>query len=118
MAVGLLCWGLLWLSVFLFGSAWNLIAPWPLEVWKQFWHIVGIGIPVFMSLLTAVWFTWGGTRDIFRLFKNLRVEKINELDDGTVVGHQNLDDAAVLSEDSMKIERDAGVQADGDRSKP
>jgi SSS family solute:Na+ symporter len=94
-ALGLLGWGLLWLGVFLVGTAWNLIVPWPDAVWSGFWHVVGIGIPVFMSLVTAIWFTWGGTRDIFALFRHLKSQAVNELDDGTVVGHQNLDEAAI-----------------------
>ena len=94
---GLFGWSMLWFSTFVIGSLWNLVAPWPNEVWKTFWHITGVGIPVFMSLVTAIWFTWGGTRDIFALFRRLREAKVNELDDGTVVGHQNLDEV-MLSE--------------------
>jgi SSS family solute:Na+ symporter len=116
-AGGLLGWGLLWFAVFLIGTGWNLLPkiqmfadmglkPWPLEVWKTFWHVVGIGIPVFMSLVTAVWFIWGGTRDIFRLFSLLKAQPANELDDGTVVGHQNLDDAVVTHEHDGAVQTD------------
>lgn len=101
-ASGLLIWGLFWLTIFSIGTCWNLVAPWSNEVWSQFWHIAGIGIPVFMSLVTAIWFTWGGLRDILRLFKHLKVEVINDLDDGTVVGHQNLDDVAHSSNSKAK----------------
>ena len=48
-----------------------------------------------MTSVTAVWFTWGGVRDIRDLFKRLKSQKINDLDDGTVVGHQNLDEIAL-----------------------
>ena len=92
-AVSLLLWGVFWFAIFAVGTAWNLLDPWPVETWKTFWHVVGIGIPVVMSLVTAVWFTWGGARDIFRLFQHLKAQVVNELDDGTVVGHQNLDEA-------------------------
>ncbi|MDQ8194756.1 hypothetical protein QEH59_09990 [Coraliomargarita sp. SDUM461004] len=97
-ASGLFAWSMLWFTVFVIGSLWNLVAPWPIEVWKGFWHVTGIGIPVFMALVTAVWFTWGGLRDIFALFRRLKEEKVNDLDDGTVVGHQNLDEAVVTRE--------------------
>lgn len=97
-AWGLLGWGMTWFSVFIVGTLWNLLSPWPIETWKQFWHIVGIGIPVFMSLVTAIWFTWGGSRDIFRLFSLLKAQQINDLDDGTVVGHHNLDEIAIKHE--------------------
>jgi SSS family solute:Na+ symporter len=97
-ATGLFGWGMLWFGVLVIGSIWNLISPWSVEVWKQFWHVAGVGIPVVMTLVTAVWFTWGGTRDVIRLFARLKQEKINALDDGTVVGHQNLDEAAITHE--------------------
>jgi solute:Na+ symporter, SSS family len=42
----------------------------------------------------VVWFTWGGVRDIKQLFERLRTTQKNALDDGTVVGHKNLDEAA------------------------
>jgi SSS family solute:Na+ symporter len=94
-AWGLMGWGMVWFAVFVVGTLWNLIRPWPNDVWKHFWQIVGVGIPVFMSFVTAIWFTWGGSRDIFRLFRLLKAQQVNELDDGTVVGHQNLDEAAI-----------------------
>ena len=85
-------WSVFWFGVFIVGTVWNLMSPWPLSVWSTFWHIVGIGVPVFVSFVTAIWFTWGGSRDIRRLFQGLRKQRINHLDDGTVVGHQNLDE--------------------------
>jgi SSS family solute:Na+ symporter len=94
-ASGLLAWSLFWVGVFIVGGVWNLIAPWPEHWWSSFWHVAGVGIPIFMALVTAVWFTWGGTRDIVRLFRHLKAGAVNELDDGTVVGHQNLDEAAL-----------------------
>jgi hypothetical protein len=64
-----------------------------------------------MSLVTAVWFTWGGTRDIIRLFKRLKSEAVNELDDGTVVGHQNLDEATLtLNKDGSTTHRGSNEQ--------
>jgi SSS family solute:Na+ symporter len=108
---GLLAWGLLWFAVFVAGTSWNLIAPWPEDIWSGFWHVVGIGLPIFMSLLTAIWFTWGGTRDIFALFRHLRNQQVNELDDGTVVGHQNLDEATLTHEmDSVTLHVDCKEQ--------
>jgi SSS family solute:Na+ symporter len=90
-------WSMFWFTVFIAGSIWNLLAPWPESVWAAYWHVVGIGIPIFFALVTAVWFTWGGLRDIRVLFRRLREQKINHLDDGTVINHQNLDEAALAS---------------------
>lgn len=94
-AGGLFGWSMLWVGVFAIGTIWNLIAPWPDSVWSSYWHIAGIGVPVLMSIVTAIWFTWGGVRDIRRLFVRLKEQRIDHLDDGTVVGHQNRDESSL-----------------------
>jgi SSS family solute:Na+ symporter len=91
-ACGLFGWSMIWLAVFVIGTIWNLISPWPLQVWSTFWFIVGIGIPIFFALVTAVWFSWGGVKDIRLFFRRLREERIDARDDGTVVNHHNLAD--------------------------
>ncbi len=95
-AGGLFAWNMLWFGIFVVGCAWNLRAPWTDSTWSLFWHIAAVGLPVFISLVTAVWFTWGGVRDMRALFRHLRVQKVDHLDDGTVVGHRNLDESDSL----------------------
>ncbi len=90
-------WNFLLFSTFLVGTTWNYLAPWPISVWTSFWHIVGIGFPILFALITGIWFTWGGIKGMRRFFRNLREEKINHLDDGTVKSHQNLDEKEGLS---------------------
>jgi len=90
LAGGLLGWSFLWLAVFLVGTAWNFLAPWPQSVWSYFWFIVGIGIPIAFTVITAVWFSWGGIRDMRVFFKRLKEERIDVLDNGMVVDHHNL----------------------------
>ncbi|MFV0338621.1 MAG: sodium:solute symporter, partial [Chthoniobacterales bacterium] len=85
-------WGIFWCAVAIFGSLWNFLAPWPNAVWVIYWHTVGVGLPILFALVTGVWFTWGGVRDMRRLFRRLREETSNPLDDGMVVDHQNLDE--------------------------
>lgn len=94
-AGGLFSWSLLLFAVFVIGTVWNLISPWPVAVWSQFWFVVGIGIPIGFALVTAVWFTWGGVRDIRRFFARLRQEKVDVMDNGMVVDHRNLEDIAL-----------------------
>lgn len=91
-AGSLFAWSLCWCGVLVVGTVWNLIAPWPEAVWSAYWHVAGIGVPILISLVTAVWFACGGVRDIRRLFRKLDEQKVNHLDDGTVVGHENLDE--------------------------
>lgn len=90
LAGGLFGWSMLWFGVFVVGTAWNLIAPWPIAVWSNFWYVVGIGIPIFFAFVTAIWFTWGGIRDMRSFFRRLREERVNALDNGMVVNHHNL----------------------------
>jgi SSS family solute:Na+ symporter len=98
-------WGLFWFSVFVVGSIWNLVRPWPNEAWASYYHVVGIGVPVFFAFITGIWFAWGGLRDMKRLFGRLSSEHLNALDDGTVVNNQNLDELVVeekIQEDHEK----------------
>ena len=88
----LLGWTILWCLVFMVGTTWNIFAPWPETVWSVFWQIVGIGLPILIATVTGVWFTWGGILDMRDLFRRLREERVNHLDDGTVISHHNLDD--------------------------
>ncbi len=44
LAGGLFGWSMLWFGVFVVGTVWNLMAPWPVSVWSHFWFVVGIGI--------------------------------------------------------------------------
>jgi len=85
-------WTMLWFGVFLVVSAWNMMAQWSTESWLAYWRVTAIGLPVFFAIVTGIWFTWGGIRDMRDLFRRLRNEKVNPLDDGTVVGNQNLDE--------------------------
>jgi Na+/proline symporter len=97
---GFIVWGMFWFGVVVVGTVWNMIAPWSLAVWSVFWHVVGFGIPVAVSVVTSIWFIWGGIRDMRSLFRRLRQERVNDLDDGTVVGHQNLDEHVVSSHET------------------
>lgn len=91
-ACGLFFYSLFFFVLFGIVTLWNLISPWPLAWWSLYWHINGIGLPIFLAVVTAIWFTWGGLRDMRRLFDRLRNEKINALDNGMVINNQNLDD--------------------------
>ena len=92
-AGSLFAWTFFWFLVMLLGTAWNFFRPLPLPFWSQFWHVAGIGIPTVIAIVTAVWFTWGGVKDIRQLFQRLARSRVNHLDDGTVVAHRNLDEA-------------------------
>ena len=88
-----------WFVVVAVVTVWNLprVVPeswhWPEHWWVNFWQVTGIWLPFIIAIVMVVWFTWGGVRDIRQLFVRLRTTQKDALDDGTVVGHTNLDDA-------------------------
>jgi solute:Na+ symporter, SSS family len=101
-AISLVAWGILWFGIFVVGTVWNLVAPWPTSVWSNYWRFTTIAIPCPIALITVLWFAWGGSRDMIDLFRNLRNFKANDLDDGTVVGHQSLADVMESAEQHGK----------------
>ena len=45
-----------------------------------------------IAAISTVWFTIGGTRDLFHMFAALKAKETNILDDGRVIGHVSADD--------------------------
>lgn len=88
-----------WFAVFVIGTIWNLIAPWQTETWAVYYYYIGISLPVFFAVVTGIWFTWGGVKDMKALFVRLSHQHLNALDDGTVVNNQNLDEAVEIFHD-------------------
>jgi SSS family solute:Na+ symporter len=81
---GLFAWGMFWFAVCIGGTVWNLISPWPVGWWARYWRITAVWVPLAIGGVTAVWFTWGGVRDLRRLFRSLRTVQRDARDDGTV----------------------------------
>jgi SSS family solute:Na+ symporter len=102
-AISLFAWMMIFFLITIFGTLWNFFSPWSAATWSEFWHVNAVVIPVIVSVVTGLWFTWGGVIDSIDLFRRLRVEKSNPLDDGRVIGHQNLDEA--LAADGPKSTR-------------
>ncbi len=78
--------------------------PWPKEWWGYYYLITGVVIESVIGVCSTVWFMWGGTRDVFRLFRDLRLRKDNPLDNGSVVGQVSAADAAVFKQGNKKLE--------------
>lgn len=86
-------WSMFWFVVFAVMTLGYLFHPWPMSVWSTYWHVSAIVLPLLIGIVTTVWFTWGGVRDLIRLFKALPNVKHNALDNGSVVNHHNLDES-------------------------
>lgn len=96
-AGGLFGWSISWFLVMVIGTSWQAIGasgvvpwikPWGNEGWLSFWHFTSFALPIFLTLVTCVWFTWGGLRDIRRLFIALRGSTVDDSDNGTVEDHK------------------------------
>jgi len=78
-------WTMFWWLVFVVVTVWNLVSPWPLNWWSLYWKYYAVIIPLAIGMITTVWFIWGGVLDLRHLFKNLKVYKPDDEDDGTVI---------------------------------
>jgi solute:Na+ symporter, SSS family len=93
----LFVWSVGWFAVMLLGTAWNLlgqsgavswIKPWSNDAWLGFWNVTAIGLPMLITIITGLWFTWGGINDIRALFKSLKTYQVDDTDNGTVKDHK------------------------------
>ena len=84
-SVSVFGWTMFWWLVFVVVTVWNFVSPWNLAWWSVYWKYYAIIIPLAIGMVTTVWFVWGGVLDLRHLFKNLKVYKPDEHDDGTVI---------------------------------
>lgn len=102
LAGGLFGWNMIWFTVFVVGCIWNYFYRWPVAVWSEFWYFVAIGVPIAFSVITAVWFTWGGIIDMREFFRRLKLQKVNALDNGMVLDQQSFGEKKVALEPAQK----------------
>ncbi|RLD10360.1 MAG: sodium:solute symporter [Chlamydiae bacterium] len=89
-----LSWTVIWFSVFLFGTIYNLTHDVTTMAWATFWKWY-VRIFAIISFGTVFWFLSGGIIDLKNMFKFLNTAKRNLLDDGIVVDHHNLDEKPI-----------------------
>jgi hypothetical protein len=81
-------------GVFLAVAIWNLISPWPKEWWGTYALIVFILMPMFMAVITAIWFWIGGIIDMRNLLRDLKNRTTDDLDNGMVQNGVSIADLA------------------------
>ena len=84
-AGGIFFWSMFWLAVVLVGTGWNLIRPWPQNVWVSYWFVAGLILPILVCIVTLIWFGIGGVIDLRAFFARLSSMKRDAKDDGTVM---------------------------------
>lgn len=89
-------WNLVWLAAFIVVTVWNLIDPWPDQWWWYYAKLCLLLAPV-LGIPTTLWLSWGGVRDLVRLFRRLRGRAVLEIDDEmAVMPEKSLTNAAVV----------------------
>ncbi len=99
LAWSVLAWSLGWgFGSFVVILAWNAITRWPDPWWANWFRIQNLIVPGIVAVVSTFWFTIGGTRDLYRLFKRLDAKEDDLLDDGRVVGGVSADDVAQVED--------------------
>ena len=75
---------------------WNLLQPWSMGWWGNYFLIVFLVVPGIIAAITAVWFGICGTIDMKAMFRDLNARIATPLDDGRVEGNVSLADKAQL----------------------
>lgn len=75
---------------------WNIFYPWPDSWWAIKFHITMLLVPGIVAVVSTVWFSIGGSIDLYRLFQRLKEKEDNDLDDGRVVGNVSAADLALI----------------------
>ncbi len=87
---------------FILVVVWNLVSPWPVEWWKHYFLITTLVVPSLAGCFTTVWFCWGGIRDMFQMFRDLKTRIDNPLDDGWVDGQVAIVDREAVDKAEMQ----------------
>ena len=81
LAVFLVVWNAFWILLFACVTVMNLATPLSVGWWESYWKIYVFFYLAFNAVV-AIWFTFGGTRDIVGLLRALKTAKFDEKDDG------------------------------------
>ncbi len=76
-------WSIGWWLLFVVVTTVNIFWKMPDSAWCGIWAFK-IWISVVLGIGMTIWFLYGGVKDAFQLFRDLREVKLDEHDDGTV----------------------------------
>ncbi len=100
-------WSFVWqfLIAFVGVILWNVISPWSSAAWGNWFFFTNFIVAGAVAVVSTIWFTWGGTRDLIRLFRNLETHVSSDLDDGRVLEHVSADDVRLVEQvEQIRIE--------------
>ena len=76
---------------------WNAVSPLDVQWWSQYFFLKNLVVAAIVGVISTVWFGICGTRDLFRLFRELDMKESDDLDDGRVIGHVSAEDLAEVA---------------------
>ena len=82
--LGFVAWIAGWTTAIVGGTAYNLIVDVAESSWLEFWRYYVV-MAFVLGVVTVVWFTIGGVRDMRDMFRRLRTAERDDSDDGTVL---------------------------------
>jgi SSS family solute:Na+ symporter len=91
---GKFIWTMIWVAIFLGGTAYCLNYETSDDAWASFWYVY-IVIMVVVGVGTTIWFFFGGLHDIKDLYSTLRTLKRDHRDIGMVVHGHDLSEEEV-----------------------
>ena len=72
-------------GLFIVPIVWNVFYKWPLEWWSFYFWFKQIFVVGVIGIISTIWFTWGGTIDLIRLFRRLDQRgEVDVTDDGVI----------------------------------
>ena len=100
--IGSYTYSLFFFAVFLVGTFYALNYEVADSAWLAFWKVY-CAVMMCLTIVIAIWLAIGGTRDLRDLFRMLKTVRRDARDDGTVVGHRNLDELGEGELQSMEV---------------
>ncbi len=92
--------------MFLGVIVWNLFSPWSREAWGRYFLIYNLVIPGIIAFISTFWFGIGGAIDLVRLFRDLKKQKVNDMDNGSVEGNVSVADIAEFARRESDRDKD------------
>jgi len=101
-------WNFGWFGVFVAGTLYHFARGTSTESWVKFWK-AWTWVYLILGVPTTIWLTFGGIRDLKRLFVRLKTVERDERDDGRVVDHH------LVADEGPSDEAPQNAREQGDR---
>ena len=79
-------WILGWVIIFIAGTIYSFTFGLSDDRWMKFWYVY-LGINLTAMIITTIWFSIGGIKDMKAMFKKLTTMERDDKDDGFVIRH-------------------------------